>query len=109
MLDNINHFLWLIHHFLDEIKLHVPPNSTAPYQLPIYVHQLIQSFLDLNDNIVICLWDALKDVIWEDPEQDACEGLSKNQIDKIDLHAAKSVHPKEWLGAQFWSLLYLYC
>jgi hypothetical protein len=68
--------------------------------LPIYVHQLIRSCLDLDDNIVICLWDALKDAIWEDPEQDAREGLSKDQIDKIDLHAGKSVRPEERLGAQ---------
>jgi hypothetical protein len=100
-LDDINQFLRLAHHFLDEIKLHVPPNSTAPpYRLPIYVHQLIRSCLDLDDNIVICLWDALKDAIWEDPEQDAREGLSKDQIDKIDLHAGKSVRPEERLGAQ---------
>jgi hypothetical protein len=101
MLDDINHFLRLVHHFLDEIKLHVPPNSTAPpYRLPIYVHQLIRSCLDLDDNIIICLWDALKDAIWEDPEQDVREGLSKDQIDKIDLHAGKSVRPEERLGAQ---------
>ena len=110
MLDNINHFLQLVHHFLNEIKLHVPPNCTAPpYRLPIYVHQLIRSCLDLDDNIVTCLWDTLKDVIWEDPEQDTHEGLSKDQIDKIDLHTGKSVHPEEWLGVQFWSLLYQYC
>ncbi|KAF8236141.1 hypothetical protein L208DRAFT_1253191, partial [Tricholoma matsutake] len=69
-LDDINKFLGLVCHFLIEIKLHVPPNSKAPpYRLPIYIHKLFCSCLGLDEDDVVCMWDVLKDVIWENPEQ----------------------------------------
>ena len=67
--DDINKFLGLVCHFLIKIKLHVPPNSKAPpYWLPIYIHKLFCRCLGLDDDDVVCMWDILKDVIWEDPD-----------------------------------------
>ena len=99
-LDDVNKFLGLVCHFLVEITLHVPLNSKAlPYQLPIYIHKLFCSCLGLDEDDVVCMWDVLKDVIWENPEQGMHYGLSMGNIDEIYLHGGVSVRPEERLGA----------
>lgn len=100
-LPDVDYFIRLGSHFIQEIKLHTPHNSTEPpFRLPTYLHELFRRCLDLDDLIVIQLWGAFKMDIWN-AEGPLSNQLSGAELQSVDIHGMRPSPYNEKLGECF--------
>lgn len=100
-LPNVDYFIRLGAHFIQEIKLHTPHNCTEPpFRLPTYLHELFCLCLDLDDLTVIQLWGAFKMDIWN-AEGSLSNRLSKAEHHNVDTYGMRPSPYNEKLGECF--------
>lgn len=97
-LSNVDYFIRLGSHFIEEIKLHTPHSSTEPpFRLPTYLHELFSLCLALDDLTVIQLWGAFKADIWN-AKGPLSNPLSKAELLSVDTYGMRPSPYNEKLG-----------
>ncbi|KAF9550742.1 hypothetical protein CPC08DRAFT_793135 [Agrocybe pediades] len=98
-LKDIDRFVWLCHHFRQEIRLYVPLGSKRPpFRLPAHIEEFLAGVLSLDGLILAGLWKGLQDTIWELEDRQKSY-LTDEEVAAINAVGKSILKPESRLAA----------